>query len=538
MSHPNPAPSFSVLAALRQHYRQDALAGLGVMLLGLPLSLAVARASGFPPVAGLLTAIVGGLVVTFVGGTALTIKGPAAGLVGVAAGAVAELGHGHALLGYRLTLAALVVAGVVQILFGVLRAGVLRDFLPSAAVRGMLAAVGIALIIKELFGLLGVQPAATTTLGLVAELPHAVATLNPDVFCIGALSLGLLGGLPLLRPRARPVPGPLLALAVLLVAVALGRYFDLEHAHSYRFINHRHYQLGPALLLPLPGRLGAGLTFPDFSQVFSAVSIKYVGLFALVGSLESLLGGKAVELLDPAAGPPAARNASANRDLLGIGIGNTLAALLGGLPMTAEVVRSSASVRSGARTRWANFFQGLWLLLGVVLAGPLLARIPLAALAALLICAGGRLASPAVFREMFRAGGERLALFLITLGVSLATNVLLGIGVALAAKLAGHLLRGMPLRSAFRSTVEVDSPAGDNFHRLTVRDAAVFSNYISLQNRLDALPTGQHVVIDLSQTKLVDHTVLENLNRFRNEYTATGGLVEMIGPGALRTAAT
>jgi MFS superfamily sulfate permease-like transporter len=522
MTSPQVAVPDSGFAGLRQYFKFDALAGFLIFLIALPLCLAISTASGFPPVAGILTAIIGGLVVTLVGGSALTIKGPAAGLIAIAAGAVEELGKGNAMMGYRLVLAVIVVAGVIQIIFGMLHSGVLGDVFPSAAVHGMMAAIGLTIIVQQFFMLAGVKPEAQETLRLFGELPHAFANLNPEILIIGLVSLVLLFGLPLIDNKViRKVPVPLV---VLLVSIPLGRYFDLGHEHSYLFLNHHNYKLGPGFLVKLPGQLTDAIAFPDFSQVFSAVSIKYILMFALVGSLESLLSTKAIDLLDPYK-----RKSNLDRDLLGVGIGNTLAGLVGGLPMISEIVRSSANVNNGARTRWANFFHGLFLLLFVAFASKLLSQIPLAALAAMLIYTGFRLASPKKFVAMLKVGGEQLAIFLVTIIVTLGTGLLVGIGAGILTKLIIHLFRGMPLRSVFRASLEVDSPEGSNFQHVTVRDAAVFSNFISMKSRLEALPPGQHVVIDFSQTRLVDHTVLENLARFQSEYAATGGRVELTG---------
>ncbi|MCC3159051.1 SulP family inorganic anion transporter [Hymenobacter sp. 15J16-1T3B] len=523
MEVPTPAVSAGGPAAgLRQQLGPDVRAGFLVFLIALPLGLAISKASGFPPVAGILTAIIGGMVVTLVGGPGLTIKGPAAGLIVVAAGAVQELGRGDALLGYRLTLAVVVAAGVLQILFGLLRAGALADFFPSAAMYGMMASIGLTVSLKQLFVITGTSPVAQEPLRLLGEVPGAFAHLNPGVFCIGMVSLALLFGLPLLRqPLVRKIPVQLL---VLLVSVPLGRYFGLGHAHTYLFLARHHYSLGPEFLVSLPTSLSQAVTLPDFTQIFSGVSLKYIGLFALVGSLESLLSAQAVDLL----APTGRRKADLNRDLLGVGVGNVLAGLVGGLPMIAEIVRSSANVAAGARTRWANFFHGLFLLGFVAVGSQLLTQIPLAALGALLLHIGFRLAGPRQFARMFRIGGEQLLIFLTTIAVTLATDLLVGIGAGIVSKLLIHLLRGLPLRSVFTVRTELlDLPDGG--YLVKVRDAAVFSNYLSLKTQLAPLPKGKHVVLDLSDTRLVDHTVLEHLERFRADYLRDGGQLEITG---------
>jgi MFS superfamily sulfate permease-like transporter len=309
---------------------------------------------------------------------------------------------------------------------------------------------------------------------------------------------------------------------VLLVAIPLGRYFDLEHEHTYLFLDHHNYTLGPKFLVELPESLLSAITFPDFSQITSLVSIKYIVMFALVGSLESLLTVKAIDLIDPWQ-----RKANMNRDIIGVGAANALCGLIGGLPMIAEVVRSSANVNNGARTSWANFFHGLFLLVFVAFAGALIHQIPVAALAAMLIYTGFRLASPKEFVHMFKVGGEQLIIFLVTIIMTLATDLLVGIAAGILTKLVIHLLRGLPLRSVFKSRVETYMEEGT--YGIIVNDAAVFSNYLGLKKYLDAVPRKEHVIIDFSNSRLVDHTVQENLERFKNEYNQEGGNFEIRG---------
>lgn len=510
------------LAGLKKNFKSDALSGFLVFLIALPLCLAISKASGFPPVAGILTAIIGGLLVSFLGGSALTIKGPAAGLIVIAVGAVDELGKGDQMLGYKLTLGIVVVAGIIQILFGLLRSGVLSDFFPSAAIHGMMAAIGISIILKQIFNLTGVKPEGKEAFDLVKEIPQAFANLNPEIFIIGAISLLILFLFPLVKNKTfKRIPAPLV---VILVAIPLGRYFDLGHEHTYLFLDQHNYTIGPKFLVELPKSLLSAITFPDFSQITSGTSIKYIVMFALVGSLESLLSTKAVDMLDSYK-----RKSNMNRDLIGIGIGNTLAGLIGGLPMISEIVRSSANVNNGAQTRWANFFHGLFLLLFVAFAGALISQIPLAALAAMLIYTGFRLASPKEFAHTYHKGAEQLLIFLVTIIVTLATDLLVGIAVGIITKTIIHLINGLPLRSIFKPLVEVRHHQYEDFYEVYVNDAAVFSNYLSFKKYLDAIPRQKHIVVDFSEARLVDHTVMEHLHHYQNDYISLGGKFEMKG---------
>ncbi len=508
-------------ATYKPDLRADLVSGFLVFLIALPLCLGIAMASNFPPIAGIVTAVVGGLVATFAGSAELTIKGPAAGLIVIALGAVQELGGGDTITGYHRALAVIVVAGVIQVVLSRLRAGVLGDAFPAAVVHGMLAAIGIIIISKQAHTVLGVSPTAREPLQLLAEIPHSVLAMNPEVALIGGLSLALLFGIPKLPfAWAKKVPAPMV---VLLLAIPLGMFLDLSHEHTYTFHLHE-YRVGPKYLVQLPGSLAKAYSPPDFSYLFHWVSLKYIIMFTLVGSIESLLSAKAVDSLDPQH-----RHSDLNRDLQATGIGNIIAALLGGLPMISEIVRSSANINSGAKSRYANFFHGLFLLGMVALLPGLLQRIPLAALGAMLIYTGVRLASPSEFVKVFRIGPEQLLLFVTTLLLTLATDLLIGVGAGVMLKLLLHLRHGAPLRGLF-STRIAEEVVNEKTLRLRVFDAAIFSNYLSLKRRIDAIPPAVcHLQLDLEGTRLVDHTVIEKLHHMVDEWTRSGRRLDLLG---------
>ncbi|TKD01647.1 SulP family inorganic anion transporter [Polyangium fumosum] len=502
--------------------RNDLVAGFLVFLIALPLCLGIAMASGFPPVAGIITAVIGGVVATWIGSAALTIKGPAAGLIVIALGAVTELGSGNGSVGYRRALATIVVAAVLQIGFALARAGALGDFFPSSVVHGMLAAIGIIICSKQIHVALGVTPEAKEPLHLLFEIPRSVGRLNPEIAIIGGVSLAILFAFPVLAKRfsfLKKIPAPLFVLAV---AVPLAHAFDLEHEHTYTFsINHHDYKIGPNFLVNLPGNVLAAVTTPDFSAVLSGTSLKYIVMFALVGSIESLLSAKAVDALDPEK-----RRSDLDKDLLATGVGNLVAGLIGGLPMISEIVRSSANIGYGARSRLSNFFHGLFLLLFVAFLPGLIHRIPLAALAAMLIYTGTRLASLHEFVKTFRIGREQLLVFVSTTIVTIATDLLVGVAAGIVIKMVVHVVNGAPIKSLFRPDIEERS-VGERVV-LRIRHAAVFSNYLSIKGRL-AKHEAKHVVVDFDHARLVDHTVMEKLHELRGEFERSGRTLELIG---------
>jgi len=513
--------------------RADVISGFLVFLIAMPLCLAIARASNFPPIAGIWTAVAGGLIASFISNSQLTIKGPAAGLIVIVAGAVTEFAaefgqglseHDALFLGYRMALGVGVVSGLIQILFGFVRAGKLGEFFSLSAIHGMLASIGIIIIAKQVFLVLGVDtPKDKGPLELLLEIPHAIQKANPEIAAIGLVSLLLLFGIPLIRNRyVRKIPVPML---VLLLAIPLGMAFDLEHKHTYlvphNFYDSDHpdqYEVGPRFLVDMPEVLkdpSTAFAFPIFTGLLSGVGIKYIILFSLIGSLESMLTAKAIDLMDPWK-----RKTNMNRDLLGVGIANTAVAFMGGLPMISEVVRSSANKNNGARTRWANWWHALFLLGFVLLLPNLIHRIPLAALGAMLVYTGFRLASPREFVKTYQIGFEQLVIFLATIISTLLTDLLIGIATGILVEICFLIIYRTPLRTLFRPDVE-SMLLDETTTLLIVKHAAVFSHWISLKGRIEEFET-KHVVVDMSQTHIVDHSTMKKMHALSMDFEIVG----------------
>jgi len=510
MSHLKSKIPADGLAGLKENLSTDAISGFIVFLLALPLSLGIAKASDFPPLMGLITAIIGGLAVSFFAGSRLTIKGPAAGLIVIVAGAVADFGGGET--GWRLALGAMVVAGLIQILFGVLKLGKLADFFPLSAIHGMLAAIGLIIIAKQIPVLLDVNPAMTKGKGpiaLLGSIPDFIAHLDPKATLIGIVSLVIMLGWPYIKNKTiKMIPAPLV---VLLIAIPAELVMDFQHTEpSYALVH-----IGNLL-----ENIKINVDFSGIAQ--TGVFIKYVVMFALVGTLESLLTVKAIDLLDPFK-----RKSNANKDLIAVGIGNTLAAILGGLPMISEVARSSSNVNNGAKTRWANFFHGFFILVFVLLASHLIELIPNTALAAMLITVGIKLAHPKEFIHTFKIGKEQLAIFLVTVFLTMYEDLLVGIAAGILLKMIIHAINGTPISSFFKAPTVV-SFEGDTY-LVEIDKAAIFSNFLGIKRKLEEIPAGFHVIIDLKRTRLVDHSVMESLHHFQHDYESTGGTVRIEG---------
>lgn len=506
------------VAGLRRYWKSDLLSGFLVFLIALPLCLGISLACGYPAIAGIFTAIIGGMLCTFLSNSELTIKGPAAGLIVIAIGCVTEFGFTGGrdpaadFQAYRLALGVGVAAGIIQVLFGLLRAGILGEFFPSSAVHGLLASIGIIIIATQFPITMGLGSEGTP-LELLAKIPQFVVNMNPIVGLIGIISLIIMFGYPLIKsPKLRVIPAPMV---VLLVTVPLAMYFNLSQERTYSF-NSQDYLLGASFLVNVPANMLSALTFPDFSGVATAAGWKYIILFAFIGSLESLLSAKAIDQIDPWR-----RKTNHDRDLLAVGVGNTVAALVGGLPMISEIVRSRANIDNGARTRFANMFHGSFLLIFVVLVPTLINQIPLAALAAMLVFTGFRLASPQSFVHMYRVGREQLIIFVSTIVGVLATDLLIGIAIGICVKVLIHIIHGAPILSLFRLQVDVQRSDMGGL-KVAVKDSAVFSTWIGLKKRLERFKGESVVVVDLSDTFLVDHTVMEKLNEMESEFKETG----------------
>ena len=525
-------------AGFFKYTKQDFVSGLLVFVIALPLCLAISGASGFPAVSGVFTAIAGGVLCVFVSNSELTIKGPAAGMIAICLGAVldfaAEAGVTPATMSnsdpsiymkYLPAVAAVaVVSGIVQIIMGALRAGTLADFFPSSVIHGLLASIGLIIIGKQVYLLLGLKPNSSTEayeayLELPAHLPH----FSWQAATIGVVSLLLLFIYPHLKKRfafCRIIPAQLIILAIAIPAAGV-LYKDFDGFKRSYEITHDGQpvtQNVKALLVKVPPTASAlpqSLIFPDFSAAKKFVFWKWVFMFCMVGSLESLLSAKAVDVLDPWK-----RKTDLNKDMLAVGIANTAVAFVGGIPMISEIVRSSANKDYGAHTRWANFFHGLLLLASIISIPFLLNQIPLAALAAMLVYAGCRLAHYKEFVHVYHVGKEQLLIFISTVVGVLATDLLIGVAIGMAVKILSELLQGVPMSNFVAMPVQIESD--DTKSTIHLQGCATFTNWLLLRKKIVSLPKTVDLVLDLSKSKYVDHTVMSRIEEMKRDFAARG----------------
>ncbi|MDN5849576.1 MAG: hypothetical protein L0H63_08020 [Nitrococcus sp.] len=537
------------LAGLIKYAKFDLVSGFLVFLIALPLSLSVALAYGYPPVVGVFTSIIGGLLATFISNAELAIKGPAAGLIVIAAGCVMDFG-GDGIVGgftaidqaaYEAALAVGVAAGVLQILFGVWRAGALGSFFPSSVVHGMLAAIGVIIMIKMIPLTVGVSVKGTPT-DLVLNAPAILSSLNVEIAAVGVVSLAIMFLWPLLKKVKAvkflgAVPAPLV---VLMVAIPMALTLQLDTAHtnpvtlteepseelaSVRASEEAETDSDALVKVPALGETFSALAFPDFSALTEMKAWKWVILFALIGTIESMLSAKAVDIMDPWK-----RKTNLDRDNVAIGVANTSCAFVGAPPMISVIVRSTANIHAGARTRFSNMYHGLYLLIFVALLPVVVGLIPIAALTAMLIYTGSRLASPRQFLHAYRIGTEQLVIFAATALAVIATNLLYGILIGIAVKLLIHIVNGVPIRSLFKPYVDAEK-TDENTYTIRAKHSAVFSNWIALRYQIEMLGLQQncHVTVDLSDTHLVDHDVMTRLHEIEQEFAQQGLRFEIVG---------
>ncbi len=504
------------LSGFKTHAKHDILSGFLVFLIALPLCLGISLASGYPAVAGIFTAIIGGLVATFISNSELTIKGPAAGLIVIALGCVQDFGFTGGVdpakdfQAYRLALGVGVVAGVYQIILGLFRVGILVNLFPKAAIHGLLASIGIIIISKQFPVLMGLNPQGSP-LELLANIPSFLINMNPKVAIIGIMGIIIVLGYGYIKnPKLKVIPAPML---MLLITVPMGTFLAVGVEGSYT-LNNQIYELGQKFLVNVPGNLLNAVTFPDFSGITTETGIKYTVLFAIIGSLEGVISAKAIDGIDPWG-----RKTNLDRDLLATGLANTLSAFIGGLPMISEIVRSKANIDNGARTRFANFYHGMFLLSCVVLIPGVINQIPLAALAALLVLTGYRLASPHEFMSVYREGKDPFIVFVSTILGVLATDLLKGLAIGIGVRIVIHFIRG---GSIFRLNAKI-IPERDQSITIFLRGSIVFSSWIPLRKHLDRFfKEGKRVTLDITETKLMDRRVMSRIDEWTKKFKENG----------------
>ncbi|MFC0263991.1 SulP family inorganic anion transporter [Fontibacter flavus] len=491
--------------ALFSHLNDDLPAGLVVFLVALPLCLGIALASGAPLFSGIIAGVIGGIVIGSLSGSHTSVSGPAAGLTVIVLNAITELGS------FEVFLLAVILAGVFQVAMGILKAGVIGYYFPTSVIKGMLAGIGIILIIKQIpyaFGVNETEDLAQyipfiNDIGAVMDLRNLTKEFDLGAIIITMVSLTILilWDKPFIKKIKifKTIPAPLL---VVVFGVGLNKFFKF-------FVPSLYLDIEDKVVLPKISSFDGFInlfTFPDFSQIGNSDVWLAAFTIGVIASLETLLSLEAADKIDTykRVSPP-------NRELLAQGVGNIANGLIGGLPVTAVIVRSSANVGAGSRTKISAVFHGVLLFGSAILIPGVLNLIPLACLAAILLQVGYKLAKVSLFRTQARLGWDQFLPFIITILGIVVFDLLIGIGLGMGVAIVYILLRNFQNSHLLEEKNEEDG----NTIRITLSEEVSFLNKGALIKTLEEIPDGKYVIIDGSNSKIIDYDVLEAIENFK-----------------------
>ena len=509
---------------LLENWQSDLIAAVSVALIALPLSLGIALAAGAPAMSGIFSAVIGGVVTTLYRGGHISVNGPAKGVIGVILLGIVLMddGKGQA---FNYVLAAVVVSGAIQMLLGILKLGRLADIFHSSVIHGILAAIGIIIFAKQIHVAMGTHSDSPSIIQNLIDAVLLLPQANPFVLIIA------LSGLLLLLFHSKIsyrffhlLPAPMWVIALSIPLVYVFNFFDQQ---TLSFLG-RSYEVGPYLLLDIPDTIVDSIMHPNFGKINTIEFWTTVFSILIITSIESLAIAKAVDKIDPYR-----RKTDLNKDLTGIGFSTMIAGLIGGLPIIAVIIRSTVNIHNGAKTKWSNMYQGLLLLLFIVVLSPIMRQVPLCAFAVLLVYTGFKLASPAVFKQVYNQGTEQLVFFIATMILTLYTNLLVGlIGGLLLALVTHMLLANVPIPQFFKMVYKSRTKLmkrPDGSFDLKIRGIANFLGILKVDKLVAQIPAGADVNIDLSDTRLVGMTYMDYLVEYLKIQKSTGGKVFITG---------
>jgi MFS superfamily sulfate permease-like transporter len=483
-------------------FKNDFPASIVVFFVALPLCLGIALASDAPPLSGLIAGIIGGMIVAPISGSKIGVSGPAAGLAAIVAVAVSELGS------FEIFLTAVVLAGVFQLIFGLLRLGIIGYFFPNSVIVGMLSGIGIIIILKQIPHLFGydIEPMVINSYPESSgATTFSTLTQITDNITIGSMLIGLIGLAIILlwdnilvtkHKIFKIVQGPI-------IAVLAGTLLKIVFDNSSLKIDESHLVQIP--IATTSDEFFGFFTFPDFSQILNPTVWTIAFTIALVASLETLLSVEATDKLDPD------KNITpTNRELFAQGIGNMTSGLIGGLPITQVIVRSSANIQSKAKTKTSAILHGLYLLMALVLIGNILNHVPNAVLASILIVVGYKLAKPSLFKTMWHRGWTQFLPFVVTILVILFKNLLWGIFIGLSMGIFVVLLK------SFQNSMFLHKQESDDKQtvKIVLAEEVTFLNKATIQKTLNEISEHSNLFLDISKTKHLDYDVIEILEDF------------------------
>ena len=499
-----------------KYLKSDFPSGLVVFLVALPLCLGIALASGAPFFSGIISGIIGGIVIGALSNSPLSVSGPAAGLAALVAGAILTIGD------FRMFLCAVLIAGVLQMLLGLAKLGGIANYIPGSVIKGMLTSIGILIIAKQIPHAFGYDKDEKGNLTELIEygsedmheLLQPLQHIEIGVFllCLISIIIMLVWDKPFIKKKVKFIPGALVAVVVTVIIneiwIKTGSNLAAGNEHLVQI-----KVAGSA------NEFFSFFTLPDFNGFVNGTVIVYGVAIAIIASLETLLSIEAIDNLDPER-----RVTNTNKELFAQGMGNSIAGLIGGLPVTSVIVRSSANVNAGAKSKLSTIIHGLLLLVSVILIPVLLNKIPLSALAAILLLTGYKLAKPAVFRNFWKAGKYQFIPFIVTVIVIIAIDLfaimpilsgkglLIGVIAGILAA-AGAILHGNLKNSYFFHAEK--HKEGDTIN-IRLSEEVSFLNKAAIRETLDHMPANSSVLIDASNTKYIDFDILELIKEFRD----------------------
>ncbi|MGB5436504.1 MAG: SulP family inorganic anion transporter [Maribacter sp.] len=487
-----------------KYIKNDLPASVVVFFVALPLCLGIALASGAPLFSGLISGIVGGIIVGALSGSKIGVSGPAAGLAAIVLTAIGALG------GYENFLVAVVLGGIIQLIFGFLKAGVIGYYFPSSVIKGMLTGIGIIIILKQIPHFFGYDPDPEGDWAFLqvdgentfSEIFETANNISPGATLVAILGLAIL----LLWDKVLSKKGKIFQLIQgPLVAVAVGIiFFIITQGHDTLSISKDHL-----VRVPIPEDASSFLaqfSFPNFGAITNPEIWITAFTIALVASLETLLCVEATDKLDPH------KNVTpTNRELLAQGAGNIISGMIGGLPITQVIVRSSANIQSGGRTKLSTIIHGFLLLISVILIPRLLNMIPLSVLAAVLFIVGYKLAKPALFKKMYKLGWKQFVPFIVTILGIIFTDLLVGIGLGLGVGIVVILLKSY--QNSHFLHIE-DKSNGKHKIKMSLAEEVTFFNKGAILKELDSLPKDTYLELNLLKTRFLDNDIIEILEDF------------------------
>lgn len=501
--------------------KHDLPASIVVFFVAVPLCLGIALASGAPLFAGIIAGIVGGIVVGIASGSPLGVSGPAAGLAVIVLTSIDSLGGS-----WEAFLTAVVLAGLIQLILGYAKAGFIAYFFPSSVIKGMLTGIGLLIILKQIPHALGWDKDVEGDLAFIqkdgentfSEIFTAFQNVTTGALLIAVISLAILilwdTKLTKKHKLFQLIQGPI----VVVLFGILMNYFYQNGILNFSLAADQ------VVRIPVPENIAGfftQFTFPDFSAITNLEVWKIAIVIAIVASLETLLCVEATDKLDPYK-----RVTPTNRELKAQGLGNMISGLIGGLPITQVIVRSSANISFGGKTKMSAILHGVFLLISAITIASILNRIPLASLAAILLMVGYKLAKPSLFKQMFRLGWEQFVPFTVTVVAILTTDLLKGIT-------AGMVIGGLyALRHSYRNShymkEEVTTHDGQQIHHIVLAEEVSFFNKASVVRALDSIPANSKVIIDCSNSKSIAYDVIELIKDFESNAKTKNIIVEKI----------